>query len=112
MVNKPKIVKDFDKLSEEITAQIKLEYPYGFEKKLIQFKNSLGKFVSALPYETEDNYYLVRMTQAEAQEIINDDDDYDDDGNLTEEATEKLEEIVDDTSMDDIVDVSTEDDDD
>lgn len=31
-MSKPKIVKDFEKLSEEVLAQIKLEYPFGFEK--------------------------------------------------------------------------------
>lgn len=99
-MNKPKIVKDFEKLSEEVLAQIKLEYPYGFDKKLIQFKNKEGKFVSALPFEADDFYYLVRMTRIQAQEIINDDDDYDDDGNLTDEAKDKLEEIVDESDED------------
>ncbi len=90
-MSKPRIVKDYEKLSEEVIAQIKLQYPYGFEKKLIQFKNQHNKFVSALPFETDDYYYLIRMTRAEAQEIIDDDEDYDQDGNLTEEAKEKLE---------------------
>lgn len=89
-MNKPRIVKDFEKLSEEVLAQIKLEYPLGFEKKLILFKNKEGKFVSALPFETEDYYYLVRMTAKEAQQIIEDDDDYDDDGNLTDKAEQRL----------------------
>ncbi len=90
-MSKPRIVKDYEKISEEVIAQIKLQYPYGFEKKLIQFKNQHGKFVSALPFETDDYYYLIRMTRGEAQEIIDDDEDYDEDGNLTEEAKEKLE---------------------
>lgn len=38
-MNKPRIVKDFENLNEEVFAQIKLEYPLGFEKKLILFKN-------------------------------------------------------------------------
>lgn len=95
-MKKPRIIKDYEKVSEEVIALIKLEYPYGFEKKLIQFKNQKGKFVSALPFETDDYYYLIRMTRIEAQEIIEDDDDYDDDGILTEEAKDKLEEYIDD----------------
>jgi hypothetical protein len=95
-MNKPRIVKDFDQLSEEVSAQIKLEYPYGFERKLITFKNQHGKFVSALPFETEDIYYLIRMTLKEAQQIIEEDDDYDDDGNLTDEAIDRLEDEVED----------------
>jgi hypothetical protein len=95
-MNKPRIVKDYEKVSEEVLAQIKLEYPFGFEKKLIQFKNQKGKFVSALPFETDDYYYLIRMTRVEAQELIEEDDDYDDDGNLTNDAKDRLEEYVDD----------------
>ncbi len=95
-MNKPRIVKDFEKLSDDVLAQIKLEYPFGFERKLITFKNKDGKFVSALPFEMEDYYYLIRMTANEAQQIINEDDDYDDEGNLTREAKERLEEEMDD----------------
>ena len=90
-MNKPRIVKDFEKLSDEVLNLIKLEYPYGFQNKLITFKNREGKFVSALPFETQEVYYLVRMTANEAQQIIEDDEDYDEDGKLTEEARERLE---------------------
>ena len=96
-MNKPRLVKDFDKLSEEILIQIKLEYPLGFEDKLILFKNKEGKFVSALPFETEEYYYLIRMTIDEAQQIIEEDDDYDEDGFLKDEAKERLEEESDDS---------------
>jgi len=90
-MSKPRVVKDFDKISEEVLVQIKLEYPYGFEKKLVRFKNKEGKFVSALPFETEDMYYLIRMTVVQAQEIIDDDEDFNEDGNLKSGAKERLE---------------------
>ncbi|MDX1407950.1 MAG: hypothetical protein R3330_07445 [Saprospiraceae bacterium] len=79
---KPRVVKDYDRLDSEIQEQIKLNYPYGFEKHLIRFTNSEGKYVSALPFETDDKYYLIRMTANEAQAIIRDDDDYDSSGKL------------------------------
>ena len=91
---KPRIVKDYEKVGDDVLAQIKLDYPHGFQKKLVTFKNKEGKFVSALPYETDDYYYLIRMTAIEAQQIIEDDDDYDDEGNLTEEARERLEDEI------------------
>ena len=93
-MNKPRFIKDYEKLSEEIITLIKLEYPYGFEKKLLTFKNKDGKFCSALPFETEEVYYLIRMTLPEAQQLIEDDDDYDDDGNLTENAKDRLEDEI------------------
>ena len=93
-MSKPRVVKDYDKVPDEVLALIKLEYPYGFDRKLILFKNAKGKFVSALPFETEDRYYLIRMTATEAQEIIEEDDDFDDDGNLTEKAKVRLEDEI------------------
>ncbi|MFM1877032.1 MAG: hypothetical protein RL266_2769 [Bacteroidota bacterium] len=92
---KPRVVKDYDKLDVSIQEQIKLEYPFGFEENLVTFTNAEGKRVSALPFETADRYYLVRMTVAEAQAIIEDDDDYDEDGNLTDEAREEIEDRLD-----------------
>jgi hypothetical protein len=89
-MNKPRIIKDYEKLNEEILGLIKLEYPYGFDRKLIQFKNGKGKYISALPFETDDYYYLIRMTRQEAREIIGEDDDYDEDGNLTNNAKVRL----------------------
>lgn len=92
MSNKPRIVKDYEKLDPVIQEQIKLMYPYGFAKYLIQYKNAEGKFVSALPFETDDRYYLVRMTLIEARQIIEDDDDYNDSGELKESVKEEYEE--------------------
>ena len=83
---KPRVIKDYDKLDQEVQEQIKLAYPYGFAKSLIFFTNKDGMKVSALPFETDDKYYLVRMTQQEAQRIIEDDADYNEFGQLKEQA--------------------------
>lgn len=99
--SKPRVIKDFEKLDKDIQEQIKLEYPEGFEDNLIYFTNKEGKRVSALPFETEDKYYLVRMTIEEAQQIIEDDEDYDDDGNLKDDIKmEYAEKHGDDDDMD------------
>jgi hypothetical protein len=80
--NKLRVIQDFEKLSKEIQEQIKLTYPEGFSQHLIQFTNKEGRLVSALPFETDEKIYLVRMTTQEALDIILDDDDYNDDGML------------------------------
>jgi hypothetical protein len=87
--SKPRIIKDFDKLTERIQEQIKLSYPYGFADHLIRFTNKDGNYVSALPFETDENYYLVRMTVEKAESIVEDDDDFDDDGNLRDDVKEE-----------------------
>lgn len=99
MNNKPRIVKDYEKVDDLIKEQIKLEYPYGFDRDLVTFKNAKGKFVSALPFETEEKHYLIRMTRAEALEIMDEDDDFDEDGNLKDEIKEELEMKYDEDSM-------------
>lgn len=82
MTSKPRVVKDYDKLDEAVLEQIKLAYPHGFRNHLIEFKNAQRDTVSALPFETDDRYYLVRMTVKQAIRHVAEDDDYDDDGNL------------------------------
>jgi hypothetical protein len=120
-MSKPRVVKDYEKLDESVKQQIKLKYPSGFEGNLVQFQNKEGKTVSALPFETDDVYYLIRMTVLEAQSIIEDDDDYDDEGFLKDEVREeyedKFDDLEDDTDesdddMDDDADEGDEDDDD
>jgi len=89
--SKPRVIKDFEKLDVSIQEQIKLAFPLGFEDHLIKFTNKEGNKVSALPFEGEEKYYLVRMTIEEAQQLIEDDDDYDDDGNLKSDIQEEYE---------------------
>lgn len=89
--DKPRVIKDFEKLDEQIQEQIKLTYPRGFSKNLISFTNRDGNKVSALPFETDDRYYLVRMTIQEARKIILQDDDYDEDGRLRKSIREDYE---------------------
>jgi hypothetical protein len=83
--NKPRVIKDYEKLDAAIQEQIKLEYPLGFSRHLIYFTNKDGQKVSALPFETEEKYYLVRMTIPQAKQIIADDDDYDEEGILKDD---------------------------
>lgn len=84
-MSKKRIVKDYEALPEELLARIKLEYPYGFVQHLLTYTNRDGQKVSALPFETEDVYYLIRMTIQEAHQIIEDDEDYDEEGTLRED---------------------------
>lgn len=82
---KKRVIKDYDALSEDIVRQVKQKYPSGYADHLVSYHDKEGKKVSALPFETEDTYYLIRMTVLEAKRIVKEDDDFDDDGHLKEE---------------------------
>ena len=93
-MSKKRIVKDYENLPEEIISRVKMEYPQGFANHLVSFTNKEGKKVSALPFETEEIYYLIRMTVNEARQIVSDDDDYDDDGNLRDDYVGGMDEFA------------------
>lgn len=111
-MDKPRVVKDYEKLDARIKEQIKLSYPWGFQKHLVNFKNAKGQTVSALPFEAEDKYYLVRMTVTEAREIIADDDDFDLDGNLKDDVREAYEDKYEDLDLDPLNELADQEDDD
>lgn len=81
-MSKPRIIKDYEKLSEELKQQIKIVYPRGYSSHLISFTNKDGEKKQGLPLETDDYVYLIRMTTKKAESIILEDEDFDDDGNL------------------------------
>lgn len=75
-MKKPKIIKDYEKLDEKTIEMIKLVYPRGYTKHLIPFVNKAGEKKMGLPFETEEYYYLIRMSPQKAKQIIKNDDDY------------------------------------
>jgi hypothetical protein len=82
---KKRVVKDYDALGEEITRLVKQKYPSGYAEHLVSYNDKEGKKISALPFETDDTYYLIRMTILEAKRIVKEDEDYDDEGHLKAE---------------------------
>jgi len=90
-MSKPKVITEFEKLEKDIMQRIKLNYPFGFEKHLITFKNHKKKLISALPFEAEDRTYLVKMTREKADSIVMNDDDYNENGMLKEKVKAKYE---------------------
>lgn len=62
--DKLKIIKDYEKMSDELLEQLKLEYPNGFSNYIFEFINPKdGRLVRAVELETEDKLYLIRLPQ-------------------------------------------------
>ncbi len=61
MEGKRRIIKKFEQLSADMAEQLKSSFPEGFEDNLITFANPKGEIEVALPFETEDTYYLIKM---------------------------------------------------
>jgi len=67
-VGKKRIIKAYEQLPDEMVEKIKEKYPDGFDDHLITFTNTKGEIEVALPYETEDTYFLVKMPKNAAAE--------------------------------------------
>ncbi len=62
-VNKKRVVKNYDTLSPELVKLMHASYSDGFEGAMISFFDRDGKRVSAIPFETDEIYYLIRMVE-------------------------------------------------
>lgn len=76
-VGKKKIIKKYEQLTPELLKLIKQTYPDGYEESLITFQTIQGELALALPLETEEVSYLIRMPRT----VKSDDDDEDDSEN-------------------------------
>jgi len=107
--SKPRVIKDYNKLDKNLQQQIKLIYADGFAENLIHFFDKKGIKITVLPFETDDKYYMLRMTENEAIQIVDDDDDFDDDGFLKDNVKQDYEDKY--ADLDHIADKISDDDD-
>ncbi|MFR9502644.1 MAG: hypothetical protein SNG90_08925 [Rikenellaceae bacterium] len=60
-VIKKRLVTSFQKLTPEMQAQVKEKYPLGFNDAMMRIDKPNGDFFYAVPFETEDITYLVKI---------------------------------------------------
>jgi hypothetical protein len=58
---KPRVIKDYDNLSDQLKSQVMMSYPDGFADHLISFTNQDGMNTHGILYEGEDRIYFIRM---------------------------------------------------
>ncbi len=61
-MNKKRVIVDYKSLPENMLERLAVQYPEGFDDYIIKYTNSRGDRVSAVPVETEDTYYLVKVS--------------------------------------------------
>jgi len=62
---KPKIIKALGSLDAEMTDILKQKFPFGYKKHLITFTEKGGKYYKALPLETEQFSYLIKIQEGD-----------------------------------------------
>jgi len=81
--NKIKIITKYENLSPELQEKIKILYPPDYIDFLVRFTDKDGKIVSALPLETDDKFYMVKMPIIKEKKTKKKDHD-DEDGEFDE----------------------------
>ena len=114
--SKPRIIKSFEKIDEKLREEIAKRYPEGYANEIQMFDIGGGKFMNALPLETEDYYYMIKFPVTE--DIVEDQDDLgggEDELNLEggedveeEEEKDEVEKPTDNFEDIDVADESTE----
>lgn len=61
-MTKKKMIVDYKNVPEEVLQLLAEKYPHGYQKAIIKFKNAKGETVSAVPIETEEISYLVKVS--------------------------------------------------
>lgn len=80
MVAKKRVIKKYEQLDDELLQKVQAAYPYGFEDEFISFQNPKGELELALPLETEEVSYLIKMPKNSIPEMEESDVAISDDG--------------------------------
>lgn len=89
--DKKRVIVDYKNVTPEILDLFTDRYPYGYEDEdIIRFKNAKGENVKAVPFETKDTKYLVKISVEMDRKIeaFMDDDDVEEETTGSEEATD------------------------
>ena len=97
--NKKRLVVSFNNLPAELQEEIKQFYPAGYFDAMIRIDKPNGDFFYAVPFETEEISYLVKIDVK-----IDDLSDEDDDKEYYDEEIKGADEIQDDGSDDESLD--------
>ena len=60
-LTKKRVIRDFDKLDKSFRKKVLKSFPNGVTEA-ITYLSVQGKTVAAIPFETEDTYYLFRLS--------------------------------------------------
>lgn len=74
--SKKRLVVSFNNLSVELQEQMKALYPLGYSDVMMRIDKPNGDFFYAVPFETEEVSYLVKI-DVKIDEVRDDDDDKD-----------------------------------
>ncbi len=99
VISKKRLVTSFNNLPQELQDAVKELYPAGFSDAMMRVDKPNGDFFYAVPFETEEVSYLVKIDVK-----IDDVSDEEDDKDYYDDEIKGADELSDDNSEDDMSD--------
>jgi hypothetical protein len=79
--DKKRVIVNVKNVTREILDLFTERYPYGYDDDdVVKFKNAQGETIRAVPFETSDTKYLIKVSvemDAKIEAFMDDDDDDD-----------------------------------
>jgi hypothetical protein len=79
--DKKRVIVNVKNVTSEILDLFTTKYPYGYDDEdIIKFKNAQGETIKAVPFETKDTKYLVKVSvemDAKIEAFMDDDEEED-----------------------------------
>lgn len=101
--DKKRVIVDYKNITSDILEIFTDRYPYGYDDEdIIKFQNSKGETVKAVPFETADTRYLIKVSVEMDRKI---------EAFLDDEDLEEPDEEVGAAPIDEIADETEEEDD-
>ena len=100
--DKKRVIVDYKNITSDILELFTDRYPYGYDDEdIIRFQNAKGETVKAVPFETKDTRYLIKVSVEMDRKIEAFLDDEDIDEPESEGSTPELDELADDSGEED-----------
>ncbi|MGN0028777.1 MAG: hypothetical protein ACI35Q_03475 [Marinilabiliaceae bacterium] len=105
---KPRVIKNYEKLDEKLREAIAARYPQGYAQEIQTFDIGGGRFMTGLPFETDEFSYIIKFPAvAENLSDLEDaegaaDDELNLDGAVDVEEEEEPDEVEKPTDIEDI----------
>ncbi len=60
-MEKKRIIKDYNKLSQEFKRELLKSYPHGFSRSAVSYIDRNGRVITVIHYDTPDISYLIKI---------------------------------------------------
>lgn len=95
---KKRVIKNIDKISDEVREAIREKYPDGWHNQVIRINKGDNTFFHAITVDTEDTSYMIKVNVKvdsieELEKLESQDDDYTDDDDTIAGGEENIKDL-------------------